>query len=345
MRKTYSQEERAAIRERALSVIATNGWSWIEAGHALGVSANTLRRMRDNGTRWASLADQTITRLVEGLDRLWSQLSRIAPAAEPEPQPEPGPTDLVPVTRHTGMLNERTYEGRAAYTLQDVADGLTVHFSTVWRRWEEMRDEFRPGEDVVCIFANGREQPLFLRPGVMLLAMSIGGERAKAIRIHLRDLDNAHATGQLQAPATELDRLAAMTNQIAVMLTGAVVEAKATADEAKQLAEEAKALATANAADAEKVTQEAANILRWEQARAAKLRPRLEAMCKRYGELREANGYGQKVNETIALNRTLKSTYGKRDLLTVQQLERAMAFVQSLIDDMPDPERGMGVMP
>lgn len=145
------------------------------------------------------------------------------------------------------------------------------------------------------------------------------------------------------APVSELDRLAAMTNQIAGMLTGAVVKVEATANEALQLAQEAKAIAAAKDVDVAKVTQDAANVVLMDQARAAKLRPVLEGLCKEYGRLRNLNGYGDQAKETIGINQTLKRTYGKRDLLTVQQLERAIGFVQSLIADLPNPEQPMGL--
>jgi len=210
-------------------------------------------------------------------------------------------------------------------------------------------DEF---EGLTCVVkmtteAGDRETTVIAEEGIYLVGMKASTKQAKAFRKWvtqvLRELRKGAVS--LTTPSDPLSRMADYVMAIDGTREKQIQAAQSTADEAKQLAEEAKALAAANVTDTEKVTQDAANILRWEQARASKLRPKLEAMCKRYGELREANDYGPKVRETITLNRTLKTTYGKRDMLTMTQLERAIGFVQSLIDDMPDPERGMEIAP
>jgi prophage antirepressor-like protein len=232
MRKLYSQEERASIRERALSLIAANNWTGIEAAGQIGVSATTLRRMEDNGDRWAVMAHKTVARLEAGLDRL----EGIAQPADVVTHSEP--VELVPVARHTGMLNERTYEGQPVYSLPDVAEGLGVTLPAVYNVLDRRSAEFLPGRDVIHVLLNGRSQTMLTRRGAMRVAMHSHGPNALALQNHLLDLDEAVATGQMQ-PVSEVDKLARILGVKLPEVANQIAAVQHTADEAKAMAEEA----------------------------------------------------------------------------------------------------------
>ncbi len=303
------QFDRDVLRKQAMALIALNEWNRQEASVALGVSSTTLVRMEKNGDRWAKMARQTLERLAGSIDAQSADIAESLQAVSVTPTVEPvADTDLIPITGNTGMLNERTHEGRPVYTIADVAEGLGVHFSTVWRHWGDKRDEFRPGTDVVCISANGREQPVFMRPGVMLLSMSIGGERAKAVRAHLRDIESAVHAGPAIL-STEQQIMANVMTAMAGQLTqafGAQTQAiRADVAEVRQIAaaqdERLTAIESRPAGEVneESIAQKAALIQQAYQDECSLLSGQLEKIVQEYAELRELSS-GEDTHEIFS---------------------------------------------
>lgn len=317
---TYTKDD---IRQALLRAVH-GGMSNTEAARRLQVSPATIRRCIEGGDRWQEMSGATVARMAANLGSLdpmdCSPLPVRDTVAPPPPLNEPAVNDpTLPVARHTGMLNERMHEGHPVYTLQDVADGLDVSLRTIERHWSDLRqDEMRPGRDYTAIFVGGIERPVFYRPGVMLLAMNVGGDRAKSIRRHLRDLDEAVASGQIQpnpiAPTSEVDKLAAVLGVALPQIQHATTEAHAMAKAAVIKAADAEDRIAALTADME--------------ARPM-LRRRLH---KAVGRLADAMaGVGMHSRDTGKnahwLNGRIGARWGVRDALTGRQLQAAIDWV------------------
>jgi hypothetical protein len=216
------------------------------------------------------------------------------------------------------MLNERMHEGRPVYTLQDVAEGLDVSLRTIERHWAELRqDEMRPGQDYTAIFVGGIERPAFYRQGVTLIAMNVGGDRAREIRKHVRDLDAAVAAGEIPAPAaplSEVDKLALVLGVKLPELAAATLEAHAMARAAVITATE----------QAERLTQLEADM----EARPMLRRRLHKAVGKLADEMAGVGMHSREVSKNARwLNDRIGQRWGVRDALTARQLGVALEWV------------------
>ncbi len=237
--------DRDDLRRRAMAVQAQNGWARIHAAWAFGVSAQTLARMEQNESRWTGMAEATVKRLAEGVAKVEAgETKEVVPIVVHEVPV--AVVDLLPITRHTGMLSARTFDGREVFTYRDIAEGLEVSVDVVKMAFSNHKDQW-PGAEtgVKGIYPDDAQAVRwFARRGVMRFCRVIRSGRSDQLFDHLLDLDDvAAAPVPIAGPQSETDKLARLLSIALPGMQTAIAAVDSKADEALSTAKKAAIIA------------------------------------------------------------------------------------------------------